>query len=187
MGMGIVDDKEFEHELNRTLPSDVDIKKVDGKVIELEHPGRKDGDKNVPDALRKIIGEHQHQATRTDALELASKFGISPSSVSAYANGSTSTSTYDKQPNKSFIDDGKSRIQKRARKILFQSLHHITPEKLADEKPIALAMIAKQMSGIVKEMEPESDAVNRPLAQFVIMCPSVKSENDYEIMTAREG
>lgn len=198
MAMGIVNNDEFEHELERAIPipnHSSNITKInetneikEGEVVELERPGRNKGDNNVPDALRKMIGESSALDGRTDALALAGAFGISASSVSAYANGSKSTKSYDEQPNKPFIDDGKKRIQSRARKILFQSLRHITPEKLADEKPVVLATIARQMSGIVKEMEPENEAEkNKPLAQFVIMCPPSKSEQDYDVITAREG
>ena len=189
MAMGIVSDKDFEKELNRAIliVNDVATEILEGEVVDIKKPGRRPGDNNVPDSLRKIIGETGELDGRQDALAIASTFGISASSVSAYTNGSTSTKTYDEQPNKSFIDNSRQRVQSRARKILFNSLKHITNDKLADQPPLALAGIAKQMSGIIKEMEPEKENDNKPLAQFIIMAPPVKDESAYEHIPSRDG
>jgi hypothetical protein len=155
----------------------------------MERPGRNEGDKNVPDALRKIIGETSVIDGRKDALALAADFGISPSSVSAYNQGATSTASYDKQPNKSFLDEGRVRIQKRARKTLFNALKHITEDKLEGAKAVDLASIARNMGGIIKDMEPEPDtpANGGNNAQFIIFTPPTRDERDYEVITAREG
>lgn len=186
--MGIVSDSDFQKELDKSIPIVKDDVITPGKVTIMDKPGRNEGDNNVPDSLRKIIGETSELDGRQEALALADTFGISGSSVSAYANGSTSTASYDKQPNKPFIDEGRTRIQTSARKILFRSLKFITDDKLEKESPSALASIARQMSGIVKEMEPENEAEkNKPLAQFIIMCPPSKSENDYESIPSRDG
>lgn len=189
MAMGIVSDKDFERELERAIPivNDVATEILEGEIVDIEKPGRRPGDNNVPDSLRKIIGETGELDGRQDALALASTFGISASSASAYRNGSTSTKTYDEQPNKPHIEHARTRIQSRARKILFRSLRHITEDKLEAQPPLALANIARQMSGIVKELEPEKENDNKPLAQFIIMAPPVKDESAYEHIPSRDG
>lgn len=189
MAMGIVSDADFEKELDKAIPIVNDVAKdiIEGEVVDMPMPGRSNGDNNVPDSLRKIIGETNELDGRREALALAETFGVSSSSVSAYANGSKSTASYGEQPNKSFINESRTRVQTRARKILFRSLKHITEDKLQNEAPLALAGIAKQMSGIIKDMEPEKESDNKPLAQFVIMCPPSKDESSYEHIPSRDG
>lgn len=182
MPLGIVSDADFEAELQKSEPT------VKADILPMPTPGRKEGDNNVPDSLRKIIGETSQIDGRQEALALASTFGISPSSVSAYANGSTSTDSMDKRPNLPHITDAKQRIAKAARIKLRAALSHITADKLEGSKAIELATIARQMSGIVKEMEPEEDdnkgKANAPA--FVIYSPQFKQENHYEIIQGRE-
>ncbi len=188
MPLGIVSDKDFEKELGNSskVPDTIP---TTGRVDILPTPGRNSGDNNVPDSLRKIIGETSEIEGRQEALELANHFGISPSSVSAYANGSTSTASMDKQPNLDHINGQKNRIVKRATIKLHKALSHITDEKLEGAKAVDLASIAKSMSGIVKEMEPEkpkdsTDGKNAPA--FIVYSPTFKQENYYEVVTARE-
>src|SRR5215510_5460530 len=108
MPMGIVSDDDFDREINHLNRKPVVTPPpVIPEVVDMPRPGRSNGDVNVPDSLRKIIGETSELEGRDAALELASKFGISPSSVSAYANGSTSTASMDKQPNLEHINSAK--------------------------------------------------------------------------------
>ncbi len=183
MPMGIVSDEEFEKELTRS--HEVKIP----EVLPMPRPGRHEGDNNVPDSLRKIIGETAQIDGRQDALELAKTFGISPSSVSAYANGSTSTDSMNRQPNLNHINSAKERVSRKAMNRLVRSLNAITDEKLEETKPVELASIARAMSGIVKEMEPEKPkdpSENRDGPTFVFYSPQVRDERHYEIMMARE-
>lgn len=185
MPMGIVSDDEFEKELNRTIVQD-DVKIPE--VIPMTRPGRSNGDKNVPDGLRKIIGETSEIEGRAEALALAEQFGISPSSVSAYANGSTSTASMNKTPNREYINGAKDRVSKKAMKRLLKSIDSITDDKLEGAKATDLASIAKSLSGVIKDMEPEEDAnkgdANKPA--FIIFAPQVHQENHYEVTKARE-
>lgn len=193
MGMGIVSDADFDKEvgnLNKTTPTPPPIPVLDGEVMPMQRPGRKEGDVNVPDSLRKIIGETSELEGRDVALELAAKFGISPASVSAYANGSTSTATMDKQPNLPHINGAKDRVAKKAMRKLMQSISHITPAKMVNAKPHELAVIARNMSAIVKEMEPEKpknpedDGKKGPT--FVFFAPTLHKEEHYETINVRE-
>jgi ABC-type bacteriocin/lantibiotic exporter with double-glycine peptidase domain len=187
MAMGIVSDDEFEKELNR-IPSTDKPSIPDVEVIPMPTKGRNIGDNNVPNSLRKIIGETSEIEGRQSALELASHFGLSPASVSAYSNGSTSTDSMKKQPNLPHINNAKVRIAKIATKKLFKSLNAITEDKLQDAKPEVLAQVARNMSAIVKEMEPEQpkDSSEKTAPQFVVFSPQIRDERHYEITVARE-
>src|SRR5215510_1658905 len=115
MAMGIVSNKDFDSELS-SLQTPKPVEKIVKQVEVIDVPAKGRGNNlEVPDALRKVIGETSAIHGRAEAVELASNFGISPSSVSAYANGSTSTSSYADQPNKDHITDAKQRISKKAR------------------------------------------------------------------------
>jgi hypothetical protein len=191
MPLGIISDEEFQAELNNS--SDVyetikSVKSVKSEVVPLPHPGRINGDNNVPNSLRKIIGETSNIEGRSEALELADKFGVSPSSVSAYANGATSTKTYDETPNRKHINEAKEKISRKARNRLFLALNALTPDKLEDAKAVDLASVAKSMSGIVKEMEPEpeKESGGNKTVNFLIYSPQVREEKYYDSLTLRE-
>ena len=190
MSIGIVSDLDFESELSRISG---DIKKPEvkiGTVVTPEKPGRKPGDNNVPESLRKIIGEESVINGRAEALGLAEMFGVSASSVSAYANGATSTASYD-TPSKSLfahLNKSRARSVKKAQRVLRESLDALTPEKLEHVKARDLAGIAKDMSAIIKNLEPEvpkDDSEKEP--QFVVFAPSfIKHEMFGEVIKVNE-
>jgi len=188
MPIGVVSDADFEKELAK-LSNRTKLKVVDGTVVEKQRPGRSDGDTNVPDSLRKIIGEESVINGRSSALQIAEQFGISPSSVSAYAKGATSTTTYD-QPKESIISHiNKSRRRhiKKASHVLSQALGSISQEKLdyADAKD--LSSIAKDMAVIIKNLEPTPESVstaNTP--QFTIYAPQFRDERSFEVINVQE-
>lgn len=188
MPLGIVSDKDFERELADS--TDRGRIKADIPSIEpMKRPGRSIGDTNVPDSLRKIIGETSQIEGREAALNLAADFGISPSSVSAYSNGSTSTDSYDKQPNLNHINAAKERISRKARAKLFKSLNHLTDDKLASAKAVDIASVARAMSAIVKEMEPETPKNpdgDKQGPTFVFYSPQIKTEKHYDVINAKE-
>jgi hypothetical protein len=191
MPMGVVSSKDFEKELDNSqvpqddivLPTPVHIP----EVVDMERPGRKEGDNNVPNGLRKLIGVTAVEDGRQAALQLAAEFGLSPSSVSAYTEGATSTSTIADTPNAPVITDAKQRIAKKASKVLNRALLHITDEKLQATKAVELAQIAKSMSGVVKDMEPEDEGdrnKNEPI--FQVFAPQIHQENHYDTIVVRE-
>jgi hypothetical protein len=153
MPLGLISDDDFLSELENSA-----ITVLSGQVIERPPLGRGPGNIEVPDTLRKIIGETSNIESPSDAVELAQNFGISRSSVSAYANGSTSLATYNKpdDPLKSHIDSAKLKVSKRASSKLMKALHHITDDKLGSAKAVELATIAKSLSGVVRDMEPDT-------------------------------
>ena len=177
MPMGIVSNDEFETELQRN-----GSKVITPEIVQ-DDKGRGKGNNNVPESLRKIIGETSEIEGRQEALAIASMFDISPSSVSAYAKGATSTTTYN-TPNKSIADyirNRKDRISKKALRKLQSSLDSISSEALQKESPRNLAAIAKDMSAIVKNMEPEKDSgpTNQQNNQFIFYRPEISKLEDY--------
>jgi predicted transcriptional regulator len=193
MAMGIVSDSDFESELRKHNPEPpIREEKKDNThppfIVELPTNGRKEGDVNVPNSLRQLIGQTAIESGRSEALELAKRLGISPSSVSAYSNGATSTASYDDTPNKPVINSARERIAKKARAKLVLALSHLTEEKLQGAKARDLSGIAKDMSFISKNMEdnidPNTNKNNGPM--FVIYSPQMKREDTFEVVQAKE-
>ena len=188
MPIGLVSDLEFEKELESHLP--VSQKRVPSSDPSNER-GRKEGDVNVPESLRKIIGETSVIDGRQSALELASQFGISASSVSAYAVGATSTKTYDSPSQEivKHINKSRARAVKKASHVLNSALAAVTQEKLDYTDARDLSGIAKDMSVIIKNLEPqhvpdEGNAKQTP--QFILYAPTFRDERTFETITVQE-
>lgn len=191
MPIGLVADTDFEEELSRlsgqSAPSSADVE------IRTPMPkGRQSDDVATPASLRKIIGETSVLDGRAEAIKLAADFGISKSSVSAYAKGATSTASYDK-PVKGIIahiNKSRQRAVKRASKTLNSALSAISQDKLdyADAKD--LSSIAKDMSVIIKNLEPppdESALQSGPSSpQFVIFAPQFRKEESFDVIDMRK-
>ena len=185
MSIGIVSSEDFQKELEKLVPS---VKEA--VIVEKPHRGRDEGDTNVPEVLREVIAETSVTHGRARALDVAKSWGISPASVSAYSKGATSTATYD-QPKKSLTDvinRSKMRATRKASRSMMYALEQITPDKLESAKVRDLAGIAKDMSAIIKNMEPShdtiSDGTNSP--QFVIFAPSFRDERSFQTIVASE-
>lgn len=188
MPIGIVSDDEFLSELDSL--SNGKKRVIEAEVLPKPTRGRSDGDNNVPDSLRQIIGETSVLDGRQDALQLASMFGVSPSSVSAYAKGATSTKSYN-QPSSSIIshiNKSRARATKKASKVLNAALEAISQEKLDYADATDLSGIAKDMSVIIKNLEPQKEAQSdeSKAPQFVIYAPSFKDERSFEVITVNE-
>lgn len=197
MGMGIVSDKDFNSELSKvSTPNSTPISQstpiigepIIGEIVDVTR-GRPRESNEVPNGLRQIIGETSNIDGRASAVDLASRFGISPSSVSAYANGSTSTSSYDKTPNQPFIDAAKLRVSKRARIKLMDALSHITGDKLENAKPGELSTVARNMATVIKEMEPETPKAGPNVGAgptFIFYSPQTRKEENFDIVRVNE-
>lgn len=184
MPIGIVNNDEFNDELlsheNHHAQSKVTI-------LNQKSQGRASGDVNVPDSLRKIIGEEAAINGSKDTKEsLAGPLGISASSVSAYKKGAKSTASYNEPvPDLlAAINNGKERTIKRAQSKMFRALKHITDSKLEGAKAKDCAAIAKDMSAIIKNLEPEKITDSgRPQINFTFFAPKAKALDDYETIT----
>lgn len=183
--MGICSDEDFDKELGKLSEQP---KEVPAEIIDINR-GRGEGNLGVPESLQKVIAEESVISGRPGALGLARAFGLSDSSASAYANGSTSTSSYNK-PNatlKNQVENAKRRVARTARQKLSLALSKITDEKLDDVKARDLAGIAKDMSAVVKNMEPstiEDPRSNGPT--FVIYAPQTRREESFDVVHVSE-
>jgi len=188
--MGIVSDKEFDSALDDCVnpkPKSVPV----AQIVDITRPGRKEGDVNVPDSLRQVIGDTAVTDGRQEAVALAKNFGLSPSAASAYANGATSTASYNEQPNKATINGAKERIAKKARAKLMLALTNLTPDKLAGAKARDIAGIARDMSQVIKNVEPDTapgvGGVNTGGGPaFVFYAPQQREESTYQVIQAKD-
>lgn len=186
MGMGIVSDEEFARE-QQSLERNV-VPVNSSVVIKDISIGRPKGSTEVPEEVRSIIGE-VGIVDRQGALSLAASLGISPSATSAYANGATSTASYHDKDNSTgkHVDRVRSRIVKRAKSRLLDALDSITEEKLQAAKLTESSSVARDMSTIIKNMEPEVSSVsNNTQNNFVLYRPMMKSEDSFETIYAKE-
>ena len=182
MPLGLISDDDFLQELeNSSLPV------LTGQIIERKPLGRQGPE--IPESLRKLIGESSIEEGRGAALELAESFNISPSSASAYSNGATSTASYNKPDEslKSHIDSTKLKVSKRASLKLMKALGYITEDKLQSAKAVELANIAKSLSGVVRDMEP--DVPKNPIGigggnQIILYAPRMIAEGTLESVKA---
>ena len=207
MPIGVVNDREFQLELSKTNSvnvikpnisihpdsSNVSISDApelinSAQIVNSPEKGRGTNNLEVPESLRKVIGDTSIVDGRASALKLAEQFGISPSSVSAYSNGATSTASYDDSNTSvgEHITKTKERISKRAQIKLMNALGQMTKDKFINAKLRDLSGVAKDMSGIIKDMSPESvgDTSNKP--QFVFYSPQFKKEEHFETIIINE-
>ncbi len=195
MAIGIVSDDDFLQEVERRDKSPVPELKpaqIPGTVIDINRGGRAEGDNNVPDSIRQIIQDEALNNGRASALSFAKMVGVSDSSVSAYSKGSTSTSTYHK-PTVSLskrLNKTKFNIAKKASARLNLALENITEDKLAEAKVTDLALVAKSMSGIIKDMEPPAENRNGDMnfngPSIVMYNPGFSKESSFETVNLEE-
>ena len=177
---GIVSDESFTKQL-----AELEKPKAQSKIVSIER-GRGEK-KEVPTELKKVIAEEAIQGT--PARDLSELFKVSPSSISAYKNDATSTASYN-QPNtelKESNDRVREVILDGARGKILLALESITPEKISETKARDAAGIAKDMSAIIKNLEPNRDEGGSRLnQQFIFYAPKAKQESDFEVIEARE-
>lgn len=189
MPLGIVTEKDFETELGNQKDSEQESVEVP-IVQELPTPGRKEGDTEVPQSLRKLIGESVIEEGRPAGLAIAKFLGLSSSSVSAYSKGATSTASYHK-PNdelKDHLKETRKKISKKAAGKLYKALNVIDENRLNDLTAVEASTVAKNMAVIIKQMEPEQKAphsfVNAPQITFFV--PKMSSEDRFDVIDATE-
>lgn len=189
MSMGIVSDSEFTSEIGKLNPSLSQNKNGEAiAIIKDIEKGRPIGGLQVPEGLRKIIGEESVTNGRGSALELADQFGIKPSSVSAYSQGAHSTASYSDRPDLTHINEAKLRVSKRARVKLILALNSLTKEKIQDAKAKDIAGVAKDMSAVIRNMEPETTKNNNGAVgpTFIFYSPQFRKEEHFDVVRVQE-
>jgi|SRR6266850_5863365 len=179
MAMMLVSPEDFTKELD--IKSEI---KREIKIVDINR-GRTIGRTEVSNELRKEIAEVALTSDLT-GVEIAKEFNVSTASVSAYKNGSTSTSSYnrpDEGLNK-FVNNIKTEISDNARSRLLMALNEITPDKIKDTKLRDVASIARDMSVVAKNMEPNANVnINN---QVVVYRPKLRNEDEYDVITVNE-
>ena len=190
MAMGIVSDADFNKEKSSlNIPSAKTEPKITGEVVDVSR-GRGTGNTQVPDGIKKIIGEESAINGRQAGVELAESFGVSPSSVSAYSVGANSTSSYDDRPHSEFLKNAKSRLVKKARNKMMLAINGITKDKIDITNAKELAGIAKDMAAVVRTLEPEPKVVNPTTTntgpQFIFYSPQTRKEDVFDVVHVKE-
>lgn len=192
MPLGILTDEQLNKELGRTIEKK-DIDKIEGelahqsitpKIVDIKR-GR-GNTLEIPNEIRALVAEEAIINGHTK--EIATQFGISKSSVDAYKNGATSTTTYN-EPDKSLSDANKQVrdvITDKARGRLMSALDAITDENIGNAKVKDIASIAKDMSVIVKNMEPNVPVDNSKNTQVIIYRPRMRDEDEFDVITVNE-
>lgn len=195
MAMGICNDEDFEAEMGR-LSKTVSYARSNQKEDESEarietirtpgwNGGRGENHKDVPETLRKVIADSALSGSQGDFV--AKTFGVSPSSVDAYKKGAHSTASY-YQPDpdlKDFLAKRKFELAGKARETLGKAIEKITDEKLDATKARDLAGIAKDMSAVVKNLEPDSGE-SASQTNIIFYSPIPKKEDDYPVIDMKE-
>lgn len=201
MPLGIITDEQLNKEIGRSVPkinidkieNDIKYEKsVDESIGQFIHAPKivdiKRGRGNqleIPNEIRALVAEEAINGAR--AKDVSKSFGISESSISAYKHDATSTTTYDK-PNDSLKksnDSVRDVITDKARGRLMSALDAITDENISSAKVKDIASIAKDMSVIVKNMEPER-AQNVQNTQVIIYKPRMRDEDEFDVITVNE-
>lgn len=210
MPLGIVQDVDYEKELgfptsSQHVPEKEDAPKnddaskdsgdnqdtpVESAAITPEVIGRGKGNTEVPSSLRKLIGESAIEEGPAAATAIAQFLGISRSSVSAYSKGATSTATYNKPITElaDHLHNTRKRISKKAAGKLFKALNVIDEDKLEKLTALEASTVAKNMSAVIKQMEPETpnngNTFNGPVITFY--APQIAREEHFDVISVSE-
>lgn len=178
MPVGIITDDQLQAEIKNSAV-----------VINRERPGRRPGDVNIPDSLRKVISETAITEGNKSAQALAEMFGISSSAVSAYKNDATSTKSYHK-PDEELKKHNKAvraSVADTAQGKLILALESITAEKLAEAKLRDVSSVARDMSTVMKNMDENASDRERGNQQpLVLFMPYIRQENEYRTIVVNE-
>lgn len=210
MSLGIVSNEDFDSELSnssrdhrpsnndRRAPEIMDAEESNQPIIDSSqlpeikehHPhGRNMDDVNVPQSMRKLIGDTAIFEGRRAGLQLASSLGISSSSVSSYTNPNNSAlSDSNKDDITSFLTGRKNKITKRAINKLGLAISLIDETKLQEMDARGLSGVAKDMAQVVKHMEPPvKEAETKEPVQFLMYAPVINTENKYQTVIAKDN
>lgn len=169
MPIGIISQEEFDLELSS-----------DFSVLHIMPAKGRGNVKEIPHAVRAFIAEEAINGA--SSKEITDALNISPSSISAYKNGATSTASYD-SPNKKLrahIDNVKERITKKASNRLIRALNNLDEDKMNELGARDLSGVAKDMSVIIDKMSPKADKSTEQHAHIHLYTPPQKKLEDYE-------
>jgi len=181
MPLGILSDEEYAEELEKLSPK----KPAKAEIVQLPERGR-NGKEEVPDSVRKIVASCALNGEDRQLIE--STFGVSQSSISAYKNGATSTASYHKPDEvlAQHVDTVKKGIVKKANNRIMRALNSMKNDKFESASLRDLSGVAKDMSAVIRNLEPQREAGSGNNAQFVFFSPKLKDESDYKIINVKD-
>lgn len=221
MPLGIVSDKDFESELsnsgvghiqtpnkeedseqrpsnlNHANPTDEipDNPITTSDVLQMKSVGRLPDVNNVPQSLRKILGETVVTEGLASAKQLVSSLvpnGISQPTLSTYATGNISRGEHESKEAedlRQYVNGRKTKISKKALNRLNLAVSLLDEQKLLGCNAETLTNVAKGMAQVVKHMEPsenKSEEKKDPV-QFHFYAPQVRNENHYDVVVAKDN
>lgn len=188
MAMGIVDEKDFQKELESytkkpvipevRIPKPEPTARVEEKKTTGWNGGRTEGAVEVPDVLRKVIGDTALES-RNKNTDIARIFGVSTAATKAYKVGMTGPNGHISQDLKAHMRAKRMEVSDSAREKLMSALGYMTEEKLEGAKAKDLAGIAKDMSAVIRNMEPPEEAGDASQTNIIFYSPKPKEESDY--------
>ncbi|SRR5258706_8927296 len=180
MPLGVLTKEQFNKETGRTNSSNEQVR---AQVVNIER-GRTLGRTEVPQVIRQIVAEEAIENGHSQAV--ADRFGLSKSSVDAYKIGATSTASYNEPDNAlaRAVNNKKNEISDIARGRLSAALSSLTDDKIDGAKARDIASIAKNMSAVIKDMEPA--VIQQNNTQVIIYKPRMRDEDEFDIITVNE-
>lgn len=176
MPFGILSDEDFSKELekansNSNVPVSNPIEKGRGKNSE------------VPEVVREIVGELATESP-SSVESISQKFGVSKSSISAYKNGATSTSSYHSPDTKlaEHINGVRTRLAERAQRRLKSALDAITADKIQAARLRDVSSLAKDMASVIEKMTPIQTNQQNNQVNFVFYSPRERKEDSFEVI-----
>lgn len=174
MPMLVVNEEEFNIEIGRL--------KVDYRTIER---GRGLGKKETPVQIRKLVASEAIAGVKVE--DIRESYNISPSSISAYKNGATSTASYNK-PDKELDGNNKqvrAVLSERAESVALEAIGLLTLEKMESSKAKDISSIAKDMSSVISNMR-DSNGNGGPKVNVMIYQPQIREEADFKVIDIKE-
>lgn len=171
----LADRQSSDRNLTRDNVSRIPLRR-DGRVA----GGRKEGDSNIPEFLRPLIGGLSKAG---NGRAVADAFGVSQARASQLANGhmGPSPGAVDselKDRVDQVADSVRNDIIRSATKKLIAAMEAIKEDKLAENGPLVLSQVARNMASIVEKME-EKEKDDESKFQVFIYAPNEKPITEY--------
>ena len=163
---------------------------IDYPIEQIKH-GRGAGVENLTDEMRKIIAEEAILSGKSQE-EIAKEYGVSIDAVRAYKNGATSSATFNTPdavlgPHVAEIkEEVKEQIKTHAQNALLTAIQSLTDSKISGAKAKDIAGIAKDMSSVLRNIEPQTNGPIINNNKVLVYSPRVKEEDDYNVIEARD-
>lgn len=162
------------NKVSAILPSEpLPLQKIEDNLTIVEKKvGRPTGEPLVPKFVRTIMAIEAR--TGSNQSSIAKEFGVSQPEVSYCKTGKVAT-------NKTTVEAVVSQVRDAALEKLMRTLHLIDDDKLSGCGAKDLAIIGKNLSGVVNNMRGgSSEQTNNQQVNFVIQQTNPKSEAQYE-------